>query len=81
MAATGAARAQQAVRQTLLGCACVVFPAPDIAVGSAHKKFDSGALIDDDTRERLSAFLADYAGFTRMVARAREERLWPTRHA
>jgi chromate reductase len=81
MASTGTARGQQALRGVLLGCACVVYPAPDIAVATAQTKFDGIKLTHTETRDRLTQFLADYAAFTRMVARARQERLWPTEHA
>lgn len=62
----GAARAQAHLKQVLLGMLGVVFPAPELAVGSVSTKFDEeGRLRDEPTRERLHRLVTEFAEFAR----------------
>lgn len=64
----GTARAQGQLKQVLLGMASQVFPYPELLVGNAAQRFDErGKLIDDETRQRLTAYLRDFVGWVRRV--------------
>ena len=64
----GTARAQGQLKQVLLGMASQVFPYPELLVGNAAQRFDErGQLTDDETRQRLTAYLRDFVAWVRRV--------------
>lgn len=66
--AVGAARAQQHLKQVLLGMAAQVFPYPEIALGGAPGKFDRGALVDAEAGARLARYMGDFAAWVEKVS-------------
>lgn len=65
--AIGAARAQAHLKVILLGMAAQVFPYPEFALGGAGTKFASGELADENTRDRLHKYLADFQAWVAKV--------------
>ncbi|MGB1274521.1 MAG: NADPH-dependent FMN reductase, partial [Nannocystaceae bacterium] len=71
MSFVGGARAQAHLRQVLTGMVSRLFPNPEFLVGGAHKKFDQGGnLVDESTREHLQAFMGRFTEWIRLVGTA-----------
>ncbi len=64
---SGTMRAQQHLKVILLGMAAQVFPHPGVAVSRARDKIRDGRLVDEDTREFVASYLADFASWVRRV--------------
>jgi chromate reductase, NAD(P)H dehydrogenase (quinone) len=63
----GSGRSQYQLRQNLQALEAITMPKPEIFVGNSSTKFDAqGHLTDEDTRQRLKAWLA---AFTKWVER------------
>lgn len=60
-------RAQQHLKVVLLGMAAQVFPHPGVAVSRARDKIRDGRLLDEDTRDFVASYLADFASWVRRV--------------
>lgn len=70
---TGTVRAQQQLKLVLLATRSHLFPHPGVAVGGAREKFDqTGALTDENTRQFLTNFLADFEGWLRRLPASSE---------
>lgn len=68
MSATGGARAQVHLRDTLAGILTPVFHAPDFLVPTAHKAFDeTGTLKDEATQDLLKQRVAAYLDWARSL--------------
>jgi chromate reductase len=66
----GSVRAQLALRQTFVFTDSYVLPKPELWVSRAREHFDEdGNLTDDSVREQLTALLAGFADWIRLVAR------------
>ncbi|MFZ5625491.1 MAG: NADPH-dependent FMN reductase [Gemmatimonadota bacterium] len=60
----GTARSQVQLRQTLTHLGALVLPTPNVFVAQAPSRFGpDGRLVDEPTREAVSAFLAAYVAF------------------
>ncbi len=64
----GGARAQQHLKTILLGMGTPVFAWPELLVGTAHKKFDGGKLVDETTAGMLSDYVAGFTAWVRSAA-------------
>lgn len=64
----GTMRAQIHLREILYSTVSPVFPGPEVYVSFARQKFDeTGALVDDATREHLGAVLESFAAWARGI--------------
>jgi len=61
----GGAMAQPAVKLVLHSLKAELPPLRELAVKHARGKFTDGVLTDDETRERLTALLSEFAGWIR----------------
>ena len=59
----GTARAQAQLRSSLAHAGAIVLPRPQVFVAAADEKLVDGVLVDEETRERVSATLAAFAAF------------------
>jgi chromate reductase len=70
---TGTARAQLALRDSLVFTQTPVFPGPEVLVANAPERFDdAGRLTDVSTREFIRDFLGRFAAFVRALRAQRE---------
>ncbi len=60
MSASGGIRAQGQLKQVLGGTLTPVFPAPELAIGSAHLHFQNGRLTEEAYRKNLDRLLRDF---------------------
>jgi chromate reductase, NAD(P)H dehydrogenase (quinone) len=59
--ATGTARSQDQLRQSLKSIGCYVMPAPEFLLNRANEKFDdNGTLTDEKTLRYLEKFLQSF---------------------
>ncbi len=66
--ATGTARSQDQLRQSLKSINAICMVKPEILVNRAHQKFnDEGTLTDEKTREYLSSYLDSFASWIQKV--------------
>jgi chromate reductase, NAD(P)H dehydrogenase (quinone) len=71
---SGTMRGQEQLKLNLLGMAALVFPHPGVAVTGAGSKFDDeGRLTDEDTRDFLAAYLADFTTWLDRVGRSTDQ--------
>lgn len=66
--AIGTARAQQALKLTLLSTLSKVMPHPGVLVNRASEKFEQGRLVHEETRSFLGEFLEDLSGWVDVSA-------------
>ncbi len=59
----GTTRAQAQLRGSLAHAGAIVLPRPQVYVAHAGEKLVDGVLVDEETRERVSAALAAFAAF------------------
>jgi chromate reductase len=65
---TGTARAQLALRQSLVFTQTMVLPGPEVLVGEAGAKFgDDGKLKDESTRKFVRGLLERLVSFTEQL--------------
>ena len=68
MGMLGTVRGQLATRQVCIFTNMIPMNKPELFVAKAHEKFDSeGKLTDDETRQKLRAFLAAFAQWVQRV--------------
>jgi len=63
----GTARAQAQLRSSLAHAGAIVLPRPQVFVVGAGEKFVDGALVHDETRERLLTALSAFAAFVQRL--------------
>ena len=59
----GAARALGQLKQVLLATLSLLYPAPELTLGSASSKFAEGRLTDDKDRQKLARLLGEFSSF------------------
>jgi chromate reductase len=65
----GTARAQQQLRDALEFPGALVVQQPEVLVSEAYLRFDkNGELVDEQTRDEISALLAELTGTRALVA-------------
>lgn len=62
----GGVRALGQLKQVLAGTLTPVYPAPELAVGSAQKLFENGELKDEVTLQKLSRLVQDFCHWVRV---------------
>ncbi|MBX2810391.1 MAG: NAD(P)H-dependent oxidoreductase [Myxococcales bacterium] len=70
----GTARAQAQLKQVLLGMLSLVYPAPELTVGTASDKFNgAGQLQDERIREQLRRLVAGFSNFASAQGQSRQK--------
>lgn len=66
--AVGTARAQQHLKQILLGMACPVFPWAEFCMGAAHQRVVEGQLTDAKTGEFLDSYVRGFEDWLQRIS-------------
>lgn len=59
----GGARGQQHAKLVLLGMGALVYPGPELLVGTSHQKVQEGVLTDEVSRRFLREFMVGFGAF------------------